>query len=122
MVKRFKLSNSIIKTGEVVEATRESVVQVEMVDGTLKQIPSYPPHSKGNTEQNTDHLQEGDTIIAVFSKNAFEHTLSGVRGHTLRTIIYPGDKNYDDYLKLEKDPRSKEEHPVEIAFQKLKER
>jgi len=112
----FKLSNSILQEGKVVEAANENVVRVELPDGSFKEIPAYSPESKGHH----CHLQKGESVVLVFLKNAFEITISGVRQHILQTIIYPQDENHEKILQLEKNPVSKEEHHVEVAFEEAK--
>lgn len=120
MMKKINCLNSIIKKGTVIEAAcNKNTVQIETPDGIMS-ISAYSPESRGHKKE--DRLQEGEEVILRFIKKEFEHTLSGLRKHTLAAIIYPHDEVYQEARYLEALPGSKEEGRVEKAFQKMKEK
>jgi hypothetical protein len=112
-MEQFELSNIILEKGVVVEDAKKSMVEIQLPDGTLKEISAYSAESTGHH----CHLKKGEDVIFVFNKKIMKRT-AGIRHHVLKTIIYPHDKEYLKVLELEKDPSSKTECRVEIEFPK----
>lgn len=112
-MRQFKLSNSILEKGEVVDVNRhKGKAAVRLPDGRIKEIRACSPCS-----ENKSLLAEGEAVVLVRVKNAIEYK-DGVRQHVLKMISYPGDNDYLKIASLEKKTDSTQKHPVDIALLK----